>query len=58
MHGDISLGGHPKKEGQHVDVECQPDHLLDPEHRHEFQMHAKKPHPRDRYFSQHIDVLS
>ena len=57
MHGEISIGGHPKKEGQHGILECQPDHLLDPKHLHKFQVQAKKPHPRDRAFSQHIYVL-
>ena len=55
MHGEISLGGH-HEEGQHVAVECQPDHLLDPVHLHKFQVQAEKPHPRDRDFVQCIDV--
>ena len=57
MHGEISIGGHPKKEGQHGILECRPDHLLDPNHIHKFQVQAKNPHLRDRAFGQHIYVL-
>ena len=57
MNGEISMGGRHEKEGQHVAAECQPGHLLDPEKLHKFQVQTKKPHPRDRDFSQHIDVL-
>ena len=56
MHGEIFLGGHPEKEGQHVVVECQHDHLLDLKHIQKFQVHEENQHLRDRVFSHHIYV--
>ena len=56
MHGDISLDGRPEQEAQQAVAECHPHHLLDPDHHQKFQVQAENPHPRDRSFSQHIDV--
>ena len=56
MHGDISLGVRHENEGQQAAAKCRPDRLLDREQLHKFQVHSKKPHPRDRAFVQYIDV--